>query len=122
LPESSFRTRQLLQRAEADERISLHPSVTSNSITLMKSLLHSGEFFTVLPVLAVSKEVENGQFAAVPIDSSALQEASVQLVSRLGRRLPPAPLRMISALTVYLESCGGSFDTPETAAAESAEI
>jgi DNA-binding transcriptional LysR family regulator len=122
LPESSFRTRQLLQRAEADERISLHPSVTSNSITLMKSLLQSGEFFTVLPVLAVSKEVENGQFAAVPIDSSALQEASVQLVSRLGRRLPPAPLRMISALTLYLESCGGSFDTPETAAAESAEI
>jgi DNA-binding transcriptional LysR family regulator len=122
LPESSFRTRQLLQRAEADEHISLHPSVTSNSITLMKSLLQSGEFFTVLPVLAVSKEVENGQFAAVPIDSSALQEASVQLVSRLGRRLPPAPLRMISALTVYLESCGGSFDAPETAAAESAEI
>jgi hypothetical protein len=36
--------------------------------------------------------------------------------------LPPAPLRMISALTVYLESCGGSFDAPETAAAESAEI
>ena len=122
LPESSFRTRQLLQRAEADERISLHPSVTSNSITLLRSLLQSGEFFTVLPVLAVSKEVENGQFAAVPIDSSALQEASVQLISRLGRRLPPAPLRMIPALTVYLESCGGSFDAPETAVAESAEI
>jgi DNA-binding transcriptional LysR family regulator len=121
LPESSFRTRQLLQTAEADERISLQPSVTSNSITLLKNLLHAGEFFTVLPVLAVSKEVENGQFAAVPIDSPALQEASVQLISRLGRRLPPAPLRMIAALTVYLESCGGRFDAPETAAAESAE-
>jgi DNA-binding transcriptional LysR family regulator len=113
LPESSFRTRQLLQTAESNERVSLTPSITSNSITLLKSLLESGEFFTLLPVLAVGKEVENGQFAAVPIDSSALQDAAVHLISRLGRRLPPAPLRMLTALTAYLEACGGTIDTPE---------
>ncbi|HEY3850552.1 MAG TPA: LysR family transcriptional regulator [Steroidobacteraceae bacterium] len=120
LPESSFRTRQLLQTAEADESVSLQPSVTSNSLILLKSLLMAGEFFTVLPVLAVSKEVDNGQLAAVPIDSAALQEASVQLISRLGRRLPPAPLRMVSALTNYLKACGGRFDTAEPAMIESA--
>jgi DNA-binding transcriptional LysR family regulator len=119
LPESSFRTRQLLRLAEADEGVSLQPSLTSNSITLLKSLLNASEFFTVLPVLAVSKEIESGQFTAVPIDSPALQDASVQLISRLGRRLPPAPLRMISALTAYLESCGGSFDEAEPPAVES---
>jgi DNA-binding transcriptional LysR family regulator len=113
LPESSFRTRQLLRTAESDEGVSLQPSVTSNSITLMKDLIHSGEFFTLLPVLAVSKEVESRQFAAVPIESSALQEAAVQLISRLGRRLPPAPLRMLTALTAYLESCGGTIDAGE---------
>jgi DNA-binding transcriptional LysR family regulator len=113
LPESSFRTRQLLQTAESNERVSLTPSITSNSITLLKSLLESGEFFTLLPVLAVGKEVENGQFTAVPIDSSALQDAAVHLISRLGRRLPPAPLRMLTALTAYLEACGGTIDTPE---------
>jgi DNA-binding transcriptional LysR family regulator len=120
LPESSFKTRQLLQMAEAEERLSLQPSITANSITLLKSLLTAGDFFTVLPVLAVSKEVETGQLAAVPIDSPALQEASVQLICRLGRRLPPAPLRMIAALTTYLESCGGRFDAPEIAAVASA--
>ena len=113
LPESSFKTRQLLQTAEAEERVSLQASITANSITLLKSLLKAGEFFTVLPILAVREEVDTGQFAAVPIDSAALQEASVQLISRLGRRLPPAPLRMIAALTTYLESCGGSFDVPQ---------
>jgi DNA-binding transcriptional LysR family regulator len=97
----------------------LQPSLTSNSITLLKSLLNASEFFTVLPVLAVSKEIESGQFTAVPIDSPALQDASVQLISRLGRRLPPAPLRMISALTAYLESCGGSFDEAEPPPVES---
>jgi len=113
LPDSSFRTRQLLQTAESDERVSLQPCVTSNSVTLLKSLLESGEFFTLLPALAVSKEVENRQFAAVPIDSSALQDAAVQLISRLGRRLPPAPLRMLSVLTTYLTECGGTVDSSD---------
>ncbi len=120
LPESSFKTRQLLQTAEAEEGVSLQASITANSTTLLKSLLKAGEFFTVLPILAAREEVDTGQLAAVPIDSSALQEASVQLISRLGRRLPPAPLRMITALTTYLESCGGGFDVPEIAAAEAA--
>ena len=115
LPEPSFRTRQLLQTAESDERISLQPSITANSTTLLKSLLESGEFFTLLPVLAVSKEVENRRFAAVPIDSTALQDAAVQLICRLGRRLPPAPLRMLSALTTYLEACGGTIDRVDAA-------
>lgn len=113
LPESSFRTRQLLQSAESDERVSLLPSMTSNSITLLKVLLRSGDFFTLLPVLAVSEEVSRGQFAAVPIDSTALQDTSVQLISRLGRRLPPAPLRILAELKHYLETCGGTqLDSP----------
>ncbi len=113
LPESSFKSRQLLQMAESDERLSLQPGITANSLTLLKSLLATGEFYTVLPILAVSREIKSGQLAAVPIASPALQETSVQLISRLGRRLPPAPLRMIPALTAYLESCGGRLDTPE---------
>lgn len=118
LPESSFRTRQLLRTAESEEGVSLQPSVSSNSLTLLKSLLTASEFVTVLPVLAVSEEVRNGQFAAVPIDSAALQEASVQLIGRLGRRQPPAPLRMVSALTTYLEACGGRFDRADHAGGE----
>jgi len=120
LPESSFKTRQLLQTAEAEEGVSLQASITANSTTLLKSLLKAGEFFTVLPLLAAREEVDTGQFAAVPIESAPLKEASVQLISRLGRRLPPAPLRMIAALTTYLESCGGSFDVPEIAAVAAA--
>jgi DNA-binding transcriptional LysR family regulator len=120
LPESSFKTRQLLQTAEAEECVSLQASITANSTTLLKSLLKAGEFFTVLPLLAAREEVDTGQFAAVPIESAPLKEASVQLISRLGRRLPPAPLRMIAALTTYLESCGGSFDVPEIAAVAAA--
>jgi DNA-binding transcriptional LysR family regulator len=122
LPESSFKTRQLLQIAETEERLSLQPCLTANSITLLKSLLTAGNFFTILPVLAVSREIESGQLAAAPIDSPALQEASVQLITRLGRRLPPAPQRMIGSLTAYLESCGGSrVEKPDMAAVAAAD-
>lgn len=120
LPESSFKTRQLLQMAETDERLSLQPCITTNSLALLKSLLSTGDFYTILPMLAASSEIHSGQLAAVPIASPALPEASVQLISRVGRRLPPAPLRMISALTAYLESCGGRIDTPKVPIAVSA--
>jgi DNA-binding transcriptional LysR family regulator len=111
---SSSRTRQLLQAAESSEGISLQPCLTSNSITLLKNLLHEGDFFTLLPRLAVSAEIDSGAFTAVPIASTALQDVSVQLVSRLGRRLPPAPLRMLSVLMNYLEACGGLSDAAST--------
>jgi len=112
LPESSLRTRQLLQAAEAEAGVSLQPELTSNSINLLKNLLRAGEFFTLLPRLAVSKEIETGEFAAVPVDSAALQDVAVQLISRLGRRLPPAPLRMLTALMTYLEASAGYRETP----------
>ncbi len=106
LPEASFRTRQLLRTVESHERISLQPRVTCNSIALLKGLLASGEFFTLLPLLAVGIEVANRQFAAVPIDSAELNDAGVQLISRRGRRLPPAPSRMLGALTAHLATYG----------------
>lgn len=122
LPESSFKTRQLLQMAETAERLALQPCITTNSITLLKSLLSNGHFYTVLPSLAVSREIASGQLVAVPIDSPALQEASVQLISRVGRRLPPAPSRMIAALTDYLESCGRRIDAAEVSIGNSTEL
>jgi hypothetical protein len=62
----------------------------------------------------VSAEIDGGVLTAVPIASTALQEVAVQLVSRLGRRLPPAPLRMLSVLMSYLEACAGLSETAST--------
>src|SRR5260370_10625907 len=70
LPESSFRTRQMLQTAVSTERGSLQPTTPPNSTPLFKSLLEPVDFLTLLPVLAASKEAENRQFAALPIDST----------------------------------------------------
>jgi DNA-binding transcriptional LysR family regulator len=102
LPESSFRTRQIIKVAEVSERVFLQPNVTSNSLALLKTLLSSGDLLTLLPMLAVSEELERGAFVAIPVQSSALEDTSVHLIARLGRHLTPAPLRLLNSLMSYL--------------------
>ncbi|MET0288363.1 MAG: LysR family transcriptional regulator [Pseudoxanthomonas sp.] len=103
LPEPSNRTRQLLRQAEAAEQVTLEPSVTSNSINMIRDLLHSGQFITLFSVLAASKELAKGQFVAVPLDNPAFRESTpVSLIRRLGRRLPPGPSLLMTTLDAYL--------------------
>ena len=53
------------------------------------------------------------QFVRLAADDPSDDDAAVQLICRLGRRLPPAPLRMLDALTTYLEACGGTINLPK---------
>jgi DNA-binding transcriptional LysR family regulator len=103
LPEDSFRTRQLLKQAEAAQRITLQPSVTCNSISMLKALLRSGNLCTLLPPLGVADEIERGELSAVPIDGFALHETAAQVITRLGRQLLPGPLSLTTALKGFLE-------------------
>lgn len=103
LPEASNRTRQLLRQGEAAEQITLEPCVTSNSINMIRDLLHSGQFITLFSVLAASKELAKGQFVALPLNNPAFREQTpVSLIRRLGRRLPPGPAQLMTLLESYL--------------------
>jgi len=102
LPESSLRTRQLLKEAEIAERICLQPSITSNSLLLLRNLLGASDLVTLMPMLAVMEEVERGELVARQLVSSELQETSVHVICRLGRHLTPAPLRLMEKLVAYL--------------------
>jgi DNA-binding transcriptional LysR family regulator len=102
LPETSFRTRQILKELEIAERVTLQPSVSCNSIALLKSLLLCGDLCTLLPLLAVAEEVERGELIAIPLTGIALQGTYVHLINRLGRRLTPAPLSLMNELSSYL--------------------
>jgi DNA-binding transcriptional LysR family regulator len=103
LPEDALRTRQLLRQSEAAQRITLQPSVTCNSIALLKALLRSGELCTLLPPLGVADELARGELSVVPINGFALHDTSAQVITRLGRRLLPAPVSLIPVLKRYLE-------------------
>lgn len=120
LPQSAFRTRQLLKVAEAAERASLRPSITSNSLVMLKDLLRAADFVTLLPLLAVMRELQRGELVAVPFYSPVLQDTAVQLISRLGRHMPPAAHQLLNMLIAYLDTCGqlGGTLAPARAGAE----
>jgi len=103
LPEDSLRTRQLLKEAEIAQRITLQPSLTCNSIALLKSLLRTGGLCTLLPPLGVADELARGELVAVPLNGLALREPSGHVITRLGRQLLPAPLTVVSLLKTYLK-------------------
>lgn len=103
LPEDSLRTRQLLKQMEIAQGITLQPSVTCNSIALLKSLLCSGELCTLLPPLGVADELARGELRVVPIDGRSLPDTSAQVITRLGRHLLPAPLSLTPVLKTYLD-------------------
>lgn len=106
LPQPSFRTRQLLKVAEAAERVALQPALTSNSLVMLKNLLQAADLATLLPLLAVGREVARGELVAVPFVSPVVQDTGVQLISRLGRHLPPAAHQLLNMLVAYLDTCG----------------
>lgn len=103
LLDSSLRTRQLLRQAEVAEGITLDPAVSSNSIGLNRDLVLSGEFVTLVSVLAVSQDIAKGELVAIPLDNPVLQELTpVTLVCRRGRRLAPGPVQLLLMLDGYL--------------------
>jgi DNA-binding transcriptional LysR family regulator len=118
LPQASFRTRQLLKVAEAAERVTLQPAMTSNSLVLLKDLLKAGDFVTLLPLLGVGKEVSRGELVAIPLSSAVLQDTAVQLISRLGRQLPPAAHKLLNMLVAYLDTCGQLLEATNAVAAK----
>jgi DNA-binding transcriptional LysR family regulator len=117
LLQPSFRTRQLLKVAEAAERVTLNPAITANSLVMLKDLIKSGNFATLLPPLGVSREVSQGELVAIPFDSPVMQDTAVQLVSRLGRRLTPAAHQLLNMLVAYLDTCGQLLDAASKVAA-----
>lgn len=110
LPEATFRTRQLLRAVEVAENCTLRPSITSNSINLLKSLVRAGEFVTLLPELAVHEELERGDFVTLPLATSLLPDTGVQVLTRAGRQLSPAAQTLAKALTEFLQGCGARIE------------
>ncbi len=63
----------------------------------------SGEFVTLVSVLAVSQDIAKGELVAIPLDNPVLQELTpVTLVCRRGRRLAPGPVQLLLMLDGYL--------------------
>lgn len=87
--------RQLLDHAERTEKTRLNAALTTNLISVVIGFVTSGQGITLLPECAVSTELSEGRVHAIPVDSAALHQAEVQLITRAGRHLSPAANRFL---------------------------
>lgn len=98
LPERSFRIRQVLEEVEQERGVFLTPSLTSNSLLLLKEFAQSGAGVTILPAIAAYGEIQSGTLMARPIDDVILTRTGVHVVTRLGRQLPLAAARLLQRI------------------------
>lgn len=98
LPDPSFRIRQIIGMAETQERVSLNSHVTTNSLHLLREMVKSGLYATLMPEIGAIVELSRRQLVSVPISSAGLQDTSINLISRLGRTLPAAPAALLPVL------------------------
>ncbi|WP_243633844.1 LysR family transcriptional regulator [Motiliproteus coralliicola] len=104
LQEGNFGIRQLLSIVEFKERIRLNPSVTTNSIAVMKNFVRSEMGVTFLPAFVVAREIADGQLCAVPIDHPILASGEAHMITRLGRQLPEGPKQLLQHLTHWMRA------------------
>lgn len=87
--------RQIIEDAEREERVRLHPTLTTNLISVLASFVANDQGVTLLPPFSVATAIKNGELHAVPVKNAALQNAEVQLITRAGRHLSPAANRFL---------------------------
>jgi DNA-binding transcriptional LysR family regulator len=104
MPESGFRIRHIVSMAEMQERVSLSPRITTNSLLLLREMVKSGEYVTLLPELAAISELKSRELVSIPVESAALQSTAVNVVCRLGRALPVAPAALLPLLESALRT------------------
>jgi DNA-binding transcriptional LysR family regulator len=98
MTESGFRIRQIISMAETQERVSVSSRIVTNSLQLLREMVKSGDYVTLMPDIAAYTELGNRELVSIPVESPALQTTSVNLVTRLGRALPVAPAALLPLL------------------------
>ncbi len=101
LPQKSFRIREIIDRAAFQEKTTLMPTITSNSLMVLKSMATTSDGVTILPDIAVVRELRSGQLISIPLQSKSLSRTSADIVTRLGRLLPVASQEFLFNLQFF---------------------
>ena len=98
LSNESFRVPQLLKIAEKAEGVTLEPTVTSDTLTLLTDCVRKGFGVSVMGEVPIADLLDEKKLVAVPIDSPVLATTSTEIITRLGRQLPSGALEILGML------------------------
>ncbi|WBX84165.1 LysR family transcriptional regulator [Sphingosinicella microcystinivorans] len=98
LPPKGFRMRQILHDAEQRAQIWLEPTLTTNSLQVMRDIAKSGSMLTLLPRISVLSELAEGSLVGLHLMDTKLEDTTISMIHRLGRQLDGAPAKLLTLL------------------------
>jgi len=104
LPVDTYRMRQTIQIAEQEEGVFLESSLLTNSLALICDFVKSGRGISIMPEMAVRKELLSGQLVALPVKNLTLSSTRFSLITRIGRQLPVGAHRFSLVIEAFLKS------------------
>lgn len=102
LPEKTFAARQAFDALFADSGLALDPVFTASSLELLKELVLDRAAATVLPALAVMREIKSGQMVAIPLSGSKGVRTNTELCVAPDRELSFAAATLASFIETFL--------------------
>ncbi|MFN7024986.1 MAG: LysR family transcriptional regulator [Pseudorhizobium sp.] len=99
LPDRSFAARQAIDEAFARAKLTPDPVFVTSSLDMLKELVLCGAAVTLLPALAVHREIEAGTLAAVPVAEGEGVRTAIDLCVSPDRQLTTAA----NALVEFIE-------------------
>ena len=79
LPDQSFAARQAIDEAAARAGLELDPVFVTGSLEMLKELVQGSAAITLLPKLAVLRDIEQGEMHAVPFVSAQQVKTEIDL-------------------------------------------
>jgi DNA-binding transcriptional LysR family regulator len=107
LMSAPYGLRQAVDLLEFTERIHLTPSLTTNSLRVLKQYAMTGAGVTLMPNLGVHHELASGELVAIPIAHPILSAPECQALLRLGRPLSSAANEVMRRIEQRLPAFSG---------------
>ena len=97
-----FRLRQILAGAEVRHATYLEPTITTNSIHVMREMALQGSTVTILPQVSIWNELKEGRLVSVAIADDEMEDTTISLILRAGRQLEGAPGRLLKTIEAQM--------------------
>jgi DNA-binding transcriptional LysR family regulator len=104
LSESSFGVRQLLELVELKQQLRFRPSLTTNSIAVLKQFVCTGMGITFLPEFVITREILDKKLVALPLEDEIFNTGETHMVTRLGRQLPNGAQQLLNHLMQWMKA------------------
>jgi DNA-binding transcriptional LysR family regulator len=98
LPDQSFGVRRMVDDIAHADKVDIPHLITTNSITMVRSLARNGVAMTLLPYLSVVRDCADGHLVALPLTNKNQFVGSLEICVQEGRALPVAAGRFLADL------------------------